>query len=141
MTKNAKTNGPMSEQPPDSETRQQKFERVLSRDQFKPLKAILDSLSIEGGIMREAVDTANSYQELLTKLGYSLVLTNQIHLQDCYTRLSPAGGIRAVLPHHDIATYSTLVTLVNLDSTLTTTPKSVGFFSERLAELKIQLTK
>ena len=141
MTTNPETNGPKSGQPPDSETRQQKFERVLSRDQFKPLKAILDSLSIEGGIMREAVDTANSYQELLTKLGYSLVLTNQIHLQDCYTRLTPAGGIRAVLPHHDIATYSTLVTLVNLDSTLTTTPKSVGFFSERLAELKIQLTK
>ena len=41
-----------------------------------------------------------------------------------------------MLPYHDIATYSTLVTLVNFDSTVTTTSKSLGFFNSRLAELK-----
>lgn len=89
--------------------------------------------------MRGAVDTTNSYPDFLSKLGYRVVLTEQIHVQDCYSRLGPAGGIRAVLPHHDMETYSTLVTLVNFNSTVTTTPKSVGFFSARLAELKTQL--
>jgi hypothetical protein len=141
MTKNPETTGPITGQPLSVETKQQKFERVLSREQFKPLKAILDSLHIGGEVVREAVDAANSYPELLTRLGYSLVLEKQIHLQACYSRLGQAGGIKAVLPHHDIPTYSTLVTLVNFDSTLTTTPKSVSFFTDRVAELKTQLTK
>ncbi len=66
-------------------------------------------------------------------------MLKQIHEQDCYSRLGPAGGIRAVVPLHDTATYSTLVTLVNYDSTLTTTPKSVDYYDEQLAEFKTQL--
>jgi hypothetical protein len=65
----------------------------------------------------------------------------QIHEQDCYSRLGPDGGIRAVLAQHDVATYSTLVTLVNFDSTVTTTQKSVDFFNDQLAEFKTQLMK
>jgi hypothetical protein len=141
MTQSAATNGPMPDQPSGSETEQQRFERVLSRDQFKPLKAILDQLRVDDAAMRGAMVTTNSYLELLSKLGYRVVLLKQIHEQDCYSRLGPAGGIRAVLPHHDTATYSTLVTLVNFDSTLTTTPKSVDFYDHQLAEFKTQLMK
>ena len=46
-----------------------------------------------------------------------------------------------MLPVHDIATYSTLVTLVNYNSTVTTTAKSVDFYDDRLAEFKTQLMK
>ncbi len=63
----------------------------------------------------------------------------QIHEQDCYTRLGPAGGIRAVLPLHIPATYSTLVTLVNYDSTLTTTVNSIDYYDDLLADFKTQL--
>lgn len=139
MTTNPTAAGPVSDQPSSSETEQQRFERVLSRDQFKPLKAILDALRIDGAVMRGAMAITNSYPEFLSKLGYRVVLLKQIHEQDCYTRLGPKGGIRAVLPYHDMASYSTLVTLVNFDSTLTTTPNSVGFFSAKLAEFKTQL--
>jgi hypothetical protein len=69
------------------------------------------------------------------------VLEKQVHVQDCYSRLGPEGGIRVVLPYHDIATYSTLPTVVNFDCTVTTTPKSVAFFNDRLMELKSQLLK
>ena len=132
---------PMRDQPPADETEQQQFERILSRDQFKPLKAILDHLRRDSSLMRGAIVTTNSYPNFLGKLGYRVILVPQLHEQDCYSRLGPAGGIRAVLPHHDITTYSTLVTLVNFDSTLTTTPKSVDFFSDRLAEFKTVLMK
>ena len=141
MTQNAATKRPRPDQPSGNETEQQRFERVLSRDQFKPLKAILDQLRVDVAAMRGAMVTTNSYPNFLGKLGYRVVLVKQIHEQDCYSRLGPAGGIRAVLPHHDTATYSTLVTLVNFDSTLTTTPKSVDFFSDQLAEFKTQLMK
>ena len=129
----------MPDPPPSDETEQQQFERVLSRDQFKPLKAILDNLRKDSTVMRGAIVTTNSYPNFLGKLGYRVVLEKQIHEQDCYSRLGPAGGIRAVLPHHDMATYSTLVTLVNFDSTLTTTPKSVDYYDNQLAEFKTDL--
>jgi len=129
----------MSDQPPGSETEQQHFDRILSRDQFKPLKAILNELRTDNSAMRGAIVTTNSYPNFLGKLGYRVVIVKQIHEQDCYSRLGSTGGIRAVLPHHDMATYSTLVTLVNFDSTLTTTPKSVDFFDHQLAEFKTQL--
>lgn len=73
------------------------------------------------------------------KLGYRLIVLNQIHEADCYSRLGPAGGIRAVVPLHDTATYSTLVTLVNYDSTVTTTANSVEYYDEQLAAFKTQL--
>ena len=139
MIKNPAATAPVASQPPVSETEQQRFERILSRDQFKPLKAVFDNLGMAVPVMREAIITTNSYQMFLGKLGYRVILVPQIHEQDCYSRLGPAGGIRAVLPVHDMATYSTLVTLVNFDSTLTTTPKSVDYYDDQLAEFKSQL--
>jgi hypothetical protein len=85
------------------------------------------------------VEGANSYEELITRLGYRMVLTKQIHIQDCYSRLGPAGGIKDVLPYHDVPTQSSLPTLVNFDSTVTATPKSAGFFNQMLTALKTQL--
>jgi hypothetical protein len=141
MTKKPATMRPMPDPPPGDETKQQLFDRILSRDQFKPLKAILNELRRDGTVMHGAIVTTNSYPNFLGKLGYRVVLVPQIHEQDCYSRLGPAGGIRAVLAQHDMATYSTLVTLVNFDSTVTTTQKSVDFFDNQLAEFKIQLMK
>ena len=139
MMKKPATTAPATSQPPANETEQQRFERILSRDQFKPLKAVFDSLGKTVPAMQGAIITTNSYQNFLGKLGYRIIVVKQLHEQDCYTRLGPAGGIRAVLPLHDMATYSTMVTLVNYDSTLTTTPKSVDFYDDQLAKFKTQL--
>ena len=68
-----------------------------------------------------------------------MVLTKQIHIQDCYSRLGTAGGIKDVLPYHDVPTQSSLPTLVNFDSTVTATPKSAGFFNVMLTALKTEL--
>jgi len=121
------------------QTKQQNFEQVLSREPFKGLKAILDCLSSNREALCEGVEGVNSYEELLAKLGYRMVLTKQIHIQDCYSRLGTAGGIKDVLPYHDVPTQSSLPTLVNFDSTVTATPKSAGFFNQMLTALKTQL--
>ena len=121
------------------ETETQRFERILARDEFKPLKALFAGLGWEVLAMQEALVTTGTYRNFLDKLGYRLVVVKQIHEQDCYSRLGPAGGIRAVLPVHDIATYSTMVTLVNFDSTLSTTANSVDFYDEQLAQFKVLL--
>jgi hypothetical protein len=121
---------------PVSETDQQRFERILTRSELKPLKAVFDNLGIGVPLMLGAIITTNSYETFLGKLGYRIIVVKQIHEQDCYSRLGPAGGIRAVLPVHDTATYSTLVTLVNFDATVTTTPKSVDYYDDQLAEFK-----
>jgi len=139
MIKKSAAIAPDAHQPPVSETEQQRFERILARDQFKPLKAVFDNLGIAVPVMHRAIVTTNSYQMFLGKLGYRVVVVKQIHEQDCYSRLGPAGGIRAVLPVHDMATYSTLVTLVNFDATLATTPKSIDYYDDQLAEFKTQL--
>ena len=119
-----------------AETSQQRFERVLSLEPFKGLKAILDAVCGDRQALCATVAGTNSYQELLARLGYRVTLTRQIHVQDCYSRLGTAGGIREVLPYHDIPSQSALPTLVNFDSTVTTTPKSVLFFNGLLAKLK-----
>jgi hypothetical protein len=124
---------------PVSETEPQRFERILSREQFKSLKAVLDHLNMAVPVMQAAIVTTNAYQMFLAKLGYRVIMVKQIHEQDCYSRLGPAGGIRAVLPVHDMATYSTLVTLVNYDYTVTTTPKAVDYYDNQLTEFKSQL--
>ncbi len=121
------------------ETRQQRFERILSGEPFKGLKAIFDSLSRDPEARWNGMNSSNSYEELLARLGYRVTMTKQIHVADCYTRTGPAGGIRAVLPYFDIPTQSALPTLVNYDSSVTTTPKSAAFFNGLLAELKRQL--
>ena len=138
MTNKPATARPKPDQSAD-ETEQQRFDRVLGLTQFKPLKAILDSLRLDGALLRGALTTTNSYPDFLGKLGYRLVQVNQIHENDCYGRLGPKGGIRAVHPYHDTDSYNTFVTLVNFDDTVTTTPNAVSFFSTRLAELKTQL--
>jgi hypothetical protein len=138
MTKKPATATPVHE-PPVSETEQQRFERILLRDQFKPLKAVFDNLGMAVPMMVGAIITTNSYLMFLSKLGYRVVVVKQIHEQDCYSRLGPAGGIRAVVPLHDTVTYSTLVTLVNFDSSVTTTQKAVDYYDNHLTEFKIQL--
>lgn len=124
---------------PTQETKQQRFERLLSREPFTGLKAILDKLSPDRDALRAAVTDANSYEDLLLRLGYRIILTKQIHVQDAYTRIGPEGGIKAVLPYHDIPTQRSLPTLLHFDSTVTATPQSAGFFNEMLATLKNQL--
>jgi hypothetical protein len=122
------------------ETRQQNFERVLSREPFKGLKAILDGLSPDRVAQCEAVNGTKSYEELIVKLGYRITLTKQVHVQDAYTHMGAAGGIKAVLPYHDIPTHSSFPTLVHFDGSVTITPKSAGFFNQMLAALKTQLS-
>lgn len=92
-----------------------------------------------GALMNAAIITTNSYQMFLGKLGYRIVPVKQIHERDCYARVGPAGGIRAVLPVFDIATYSTMVTLVNYDSTVSTTFNAIDYYDHQLAEFKTQL--
>jgi hypothetical protein len=123
------------------ETKQQRFERILGREPFKGLKTILDNLSRDREAVWAGVNATNSYEELVAKLGYRVTIIKQIHVADCYSRTGAAGGIRAVLPYFDIPTQSALPTLVNFDSTVTTTPKSTAFFNGMLAELKRQLER
>jgi hypothetical protein len=139
MSKKPAAIAPAAHRPPVDETEQQRFGRILSREQFKPLKEVFDNLGMAVPVMLGAIITTNSYLIFLAKLGYRVIVVKQIHEQDCYSRLGPAGGIRAVVPLHDMATYSTLVTLVNYDSTVTTTPKAVDYYDNQLAEFKIQL--
>ena len=122
------------------EAPQQRFESILSRERFTGLKAILDCLASDRETLCQRVNGTDSYEQLVERLGYRVSLTKQIHVQDCYSRVGPAGGIRAVLPYHDIPSQSSLPTLVNFDSTLTTTAKSASFFNELLRELKKQLS-
>ena len=122
-----------------SETKQQRFERLLCREPFQGLKAIFDSLSRDRAALCDGVNGAISYEDLLARLGYRVTLIKQIHVADCYSRTGPEGGIRAVLPYFDIPTQSALPTVVNFDSTVTATPKSAAFFNGLLAELKRQL--
>ena len=121
------------------ETRQQRFERLLSLEPFKGLKAIFDSLSRDRTAICDGVRGTNSFEEFLARFGYRVTLTKQIHVADCYSRTGPAGGIKAVLPYFDIPTHSALPTLVNFDSTVTATEKSACFFNGLLAQLKQQL--
>ena len=126
--------------PPEvAETEQKRFDRILSRAEFKPLKDVLVHLGADSLGMNAAMITTNSYQMFLGKLGYRVIVEKQIHERDCYSRLGPAGGIRAVVPMHDTTTYSTLVTLVNYDSTVTTTAKAVDYYDEQLAAFKVQM--
>ena len=139
MIKTPEASAPVIHQPPASETEQQRFERILLRPQFKPLKGVFDNLGTAVPVIQAAIITTNSYELFLGKLGYRVELVKHIHQNDCYSRLGPKGGIRAVLPVHDMATYSTMVTLVNFDSTVTTTANSIDFYDRQLAEFKTQL--
>ena len=120
------------------ETRQQRFERILSLARFEGLKAIIQRLAPDREALQAAIAEASNYEQFLARLGHKLLLTKQIHVQDAYTRMTPDGGIKAVLPYYDIPTQSSLPTLVNFDSTLTTTPKAAAFFEALLGDLKNQ---
>jgi hypothetical protein len=126
--------------PKDPGSRQQRFERILSQSCFEGLKAIFARLSPDREALCAGILVTNTYEQFLARLGHKLNLTKQIHVQDSYTRLGQAGGIKAVLPYYDIPTQSSLPTLVNLDYSLTTTPKALAYFEALLAELKRQLT-
>jgi len=139
MIKTSQATAPATRHPAEGESEQQRFERIELRPEFKQLKAVFDNLGVTVPVMQAAIITTNSYQMFLGKLGYRVIVVKQIHESDCYSRLGPKGGIRAVLPVHDTATYSTLVTLVNFDSTVTTTANSIDYYDEQLAEFKIQL--
>jgi len=117
----------------------QQLEAALLLERFKGFKAILDSLSSNIESKREALSGATSYEDLLRRLGYRLVLTNQIHVNDAFSRIGVTHGIRAVLPYYDIPTQSSLPTLINFDASVTATPKSVAFFGGLLTDLKSQM--
>ena len=138
MIKPKNSTTPAANSPAD-ETEQQRFERILLRPEFKPLKGVFDNLGIDVPLMLGAVITTNTYQMFLGKIGYRVIVVPHIHENDCYSRLGRKGGIRAVLPVHDTATYSTLVTLVNFDSTVTTTANSIDYYDDQLRDFKIQL--
>jgi hypothetical protein len=122
------------------ETTSQKLEKILATENFKGLKAILDHVCSQRDGLCDKIKKTESYETLLGELGYRVNVIKQIHVQDCYSRVGPAGGIKAVLPYHDIATHSSLPTLVHFDSSVTTTPKSSGFFNACLMTLKTQLS-
>ena len=138
MTKPVTTT-PADNPPAIGETEPQRFERILLRPEFKPLKGVFDNLGTAVPLMLGAIITTNTYQMFLGKVGYRVIVVKQIHENDCYSRLGPKGGIRAVLPIHDIATYSTMMTLVNYDSTITTTANAVDFYDNQLGDFKVQL--
>ncbi|HWX21435.1 MAG TPA: hypothetical protein VN578_16155 [Candidatus Binatia bacterium] len=121
-------------------TRRERFEPILSQARFEGLKAIFDRLSHDRDLLYAGILETNSYEQLMARLGHKLVLARAIHIQDCYSRLGQDGGIKAVLPYHDIPTQSSLPTLLNFDSSLTTTPKAAAFFDALLTEFKKLLT-
>ena len=86
MTKKPAT-ATLTHEPPVSETEHQRFERILLREQFKPLKAVFDHLGMTIPVMQAAIVTTNAYQMFLAKLGYRVIMVKQIHEQDCYSRL------------------------------------------------------
>jgi hypothetical protein len=122
-----------------SETAQTKFERILAQEPFTGLKAILATVAPGPEALWGGVQAANSYEDLLARLGFKLTLTKQIHVQDCYSRVGQAGGIKAVLPYYNVPTHSSFPTLVNFDGTVTATPKSAAFFNQMLIDLKRDL--
>ena len=124
-----------------SEAKTPQLLEILSREPFTGLKAILLSLGSETDTLDNAIRSTRSYEELLKSLGYQITLTNQIHIQDCYSRVGPAGGISAVLPYYDIPTQGSMPTLVHFNATVTTTPKSVAFFNNILTAVKTELNR
>ena len=129
----------VADNPAIVETDHQRFARILLRPQFKPLKDVLDNLGADVPTLHGAIVATNCYQMFLGRVGYRVEVVKQLHENDCYARLGRTGGIRAVLPLHDTATYSTMVTLVNFNSTVTTTSNSVDYYDHQLAEFKTQL--
>jgi hypothetical protein len=125
--------------PTATETKQQKFERVLAGEPFKGLKAILEKVTPDRSALCDAVTSASSYADLFSRLRYRLEYTKQIHVQDAFSRVGPGGTIKAVIPYFDIPTQRALPTLINADSSVTTTPEAGRFFDDMRASLKTQI--
>lgn len=124
----------------NAETAQQRFERLLGQSSLEGLGTILSHVAPDRAKLHAGVLEASTFEELLARLGYKLTLTKQIHVQDSYSRLGQPGGIKVVLPYHDIPTQSSFPTLVNSDATVTVTPRGAAFFTELLRELKNRLS-
>jgi hypothetical protein len=77
---------------------QQRFETILSQPRFEALKAVLERLSADPGALCAGILSTHNYEQFLARLGHKLALTRQLHVQDCYSRMGPEGGIKAVLP-------------------------------------------
>jgi hypothetical protein len=118
---------------------EQRFESILSQARFEGVKAIFARLAADRAALIAAILGTDTYEQLLGRLGHKLILIRQIHVQDCYNRVGREGGIKAVLPYHDIPTQSSFPTLVNFDTSVTTTPKAAAFFGALLGELKKEL--
>src|ERR1041385_5004147 len=69
MIKTPNAMAPAADQPKATETEPQRFERILLRPQFKPLKAVFDNLGIAVPLMQGAIITTNSYPMFLGKVG------------------------------------------------------------------------
>src|ERR1051326_3762627 len=95
---------------------QQRFESLLCQAPYAGLKAIFKCLSFDPEVLCAGIAGTDSYEKLLAQLGHKLVMVKQIHVQDCYTRMGREGGIKAVLPYYDIATQSSLPTVLNFDA-------------------------
>jgi hypothetical protein len=121
-------------------TRQQRLEAILAQPGFEGLKAIFERLGCDREVLGARIQIVGTYEQLLAELGYKLVLTKQIHVQDSYSRVGPEGGIKAVVPYYDIPTQRSLPTLVNFDGTVTTTSNAAAFFEGLLADLRKQLS-
>ena len=91
--KSAIISTPLLDATPVSETVEQHFDRILSHNQFKILKAVLDQLQMDATAMRGAIVTTNSYRNFLSKLGYRIILVPQIHEQD-WRRIAPGWSGR-----------------------------------------------
>ncbi len=53
------------------ETEAQRFDRILARAEFKPLKAVFDHLDADALAKGAAINTTNSYSLFLAKLWHS----------------------------------------------------------------------
>jgi hypothetical protein len=126
-----------------SETPSQRFERILSRDRFRALKPIFDSIDHDRETLAKSVLECASYQEALAALGFVVELRNvdDLDLKQGYPIVGPQTGVKAVLPWLDFETRQTHITLVQFDQKIVTTRPSVDFFSNKFLELKKQLTQ
>src|ERR1041385_5029469 len=79
--KSATAAAAVAESPSSVETEEQRFERILLRGEFKPLKDVFNNLGKDSAMMTTALITTNSYQMFLGKLGYRIEIVKQIHEQ------------------------------------------------------------
>jgi hypothetical protein len=119
-----------------NETPDQRFNRILSRSQFEKLNSILRNASDEGAPVREIVMSSDSYEDLLAKLGNAIVVEESVESNDYYSKGGVSGGVRAVLPLHDVWTNTTFPTVITLDKKVITTKETLCVLGKQLADFK-----